>query len=107
MAEAAVSMRAPATALAGRYYTDPDIYEREKRAVHFRTWQYACHQSEIAQPGDYLAFDICGQGLFALRDREGAIRVFHNVCMHRAHELVEGRGSTQARVAAFFPAMLS
>ncbi|MBT6117322.1 MAG: aromatic ring-hydroxylating dioxygenase subunit alpha [Rhodospirillaceae bacterium] len=88
-------MRAPATALAGRYYTDPDIYEREKRAVHFRTWQYACHQSEIAQPGDYLAFDICGQGLFALRDREGAIRVFHNVCMHRAHELVEGRGNAR------------
>jgi len=97
MAEAAVSMhgQAPATALAARYYTDPAIYEREKRAIHFRTWQYACHQSEIAQPGDYVAFDICGQGLFALRDRAGDIRVFHNVCMHRGHELVEGSGNAR------------
>jgi phenylpropionate dioxygenase-like ring-hydroxylating dioxygenase large terminal subunit len=87
--------KAPAHALAARWYTDPEIYEREKRAIHFRTWQYACHQSEIARPGDYLAFEICGQGLFALRDRAGAVRVFHNVCMHRGHELVDGRGNAR------------
>ena len=97
MAEAAASMgrRAPVTALAARYYTDPEIYEREKRAVHFRTWQYACHQSEIEKPGDYLAFEICGQGLFAQRGRASEIRVFHNVCMHRGHELVEGSGNAR------------
>lgn len=82
-----------AAALGARWYTDPDVFEREQRAIFARTWQFACHVSRLRRPGDFAAFAVGRAGLFALRDRAGAVRCFHNVCRHRAHELVEGRGS--------------
>ena len=36
------------------------------------------------------------QSLFVIRDKAGALRAFHNVCPHRAHELLQGRGHTKA-----------
>ena len=44
------------------------------------------------RPGSYVTFEIAGESLFTLRDREGTIRTFYNVCMHRGHRLLEGRG---------------
>ena len=80
-------------ALEARWYTDAEVFERERRAVFARTWQFACHASRLARAGDFVAFAIARARLFVLRDREGRIRCFHNVCRHRAHELVEGAGS--------------
>ena len=37
-----------------RYYTDPDVYEREKEAIFARTWHYIGHESHVRDPGDYL-----------------------------------------------------
>jgi phenylpropionate dioxygenase-like ring-hydroxylating dioxygenase large terminal subunit len=83
----------PVLALDARWYTDPQVFEREQGAIFARTWQYACHASELAKAGDYVTFSIGRVGFFAVRDRTGAVRCYHNVCRHRAHELVEGRGS--------------
>jgi phenylpropionate dioxygenase-like ring-hydroxylating dioxygenase large terminal subunit len=64
--------------------------------VFHRTWQYACHGSEVADTGSYSTVDIAGQNLFVIRDRDGTIRAFFNVCKHRAHELLKGQGKVRA-----------
>lgn len=87
--------------LEARYYTDPEIFEREKQGVLSQTWQLACHGSEVAEPGDYCAFEIAGESLFAVRGRDGEVRAFYNVCQHRAHQLVEGKGSTRVIVCPY------
>jgi phenylpropionate dioxygenase-like ring-hydroxylating dioxygenase large terminal subunit len=95
-------MTAPLThSLEARYYTDPAIFETEMRGLMCRTWQFACHASQIAETGDYIAFEIAGQGLFAIRGRDGVVRAFYNVCQHRAHELVAGRGNTRVVVCPY------
>ncbi|MDA0220774.1 MAG: aromatic ring-hydroxylating dioxygenase subunit alpha [Proteobacteria bacterium] len=73
------------------YYTDPGIFEREKQAIFFRSWRFVGHSTQIARPGDYLTQDICGQNVFVVRGHDRELRAFHNVCQHRAHELVRGR----------------
>ena len=78
--------------LPGRYYYDPGIFEREQRAIFNRSWQYVCHQSRVAEPGQYQVRDIGDQSVVVLRDRDGVLHAFHNVCQHRAHRLLEGRG---------------
>ena len=82
-------------ALDARYYTDPQMFAREHERIFHRTWQFAGHVSQIENIGDYFAFEICGQSLFAIRGADGSVRTFYNVCMHRAHELVRGAGSTR------------
>jgi carnitine monooxygenase subunit len=82
--------------LPGFYYHDPEIFEREKRRVFHRSWQYVGHVSMIPEPGSYIVRDILDQSVLLLRDREGQLRVFFNVCQHRAHRLLEGEGRLKA-----------
>ena len=78
------------------YYTDPAVFELEKERIFFRTWSYACHVSQVRSPGDFVAFRLVDQPLFVVRDGDGNLRAFHNVCQHRAHELVRGSGNLKA-----------
>ncbi|MXZ68404.1 MAG: Rieske 2Fe-2S domain-containing protein, partial [Acidimicrobiia bacterium] len=73
-------------------YLDEDLFDREQRSLLSSTWQYACHRSELGRPGSYITFEVAGEPLFTVSDREGAIRTFYNVCMHRGHRLVQGSG---------------
>ncbi|TCL10143.1 phenylpropionate dioxygenase-like ring-hydroxylating dioxygenase large terminal subunit [Shimia isoporae] len=87
--------------LEARYYTAPEVYEAEKQGLLSRTWQFAGHVSQIPEVGAYFAFEIAGESLFAIRGRDMVVRVFYNVCQHRAHQLVEGTGSTRVVVCPY------
>ena len=91
----------PIRALDSSYYTEREAFERDKRSILFRTWQYAGHVSQVEKPGDYFAFGICGQNLFTLRGADGAVRTFFNVCMHRAHQVVSGSGNKRVLVCPY------
>ena len=75
------------------YYTSDAIYQQECAGLFMRTWQYAGHASQAPNPGDYFTFEIAGQQLFCIRDDQGQLNTFYNVCQHRAHELVQGSGN--------------
>lgn len=91
----------PVRALEACYYTDPEVYARELQGLLAQTWQFAGHESEAANPGDYFSFEIAGESLFAIRGRDGTLRTFYNVCQHRAHQLVEGSGTTRVVVCPY------
>lgn len=88
-------------ALEARYYTDPEIFRRERAGLMARTWQYAGHASRLAEPGDYFVFEAAGEALFCISGRDGEVRVFYNVCQHRAHELVSGSGNAKLLVCPY------
>ena len=94
-------MADPLRSLAARYYTDPQVFEIEQAGLLALTWQFGCHLSDLTEPGAYTTFDIAGESLFAIRGRDDEIRVFYNVCQHRAHQLVSGRGRTRVVVCPY------
>lgn len=73
-------------------YLDAELFGLEQRRVLSSTWQYGCHVSDLDRPGSYVTFEIAGESLFAVKDPEGTIRTFYNVCMHRGHRLLDGSG---------------
>jgi len=77
------------TNLAAHYYADPGIFEAERQAIFRRQWQMLGPVARLARPGDYLAVDVAGWKLFALRGDDGVLRGFHNVCRHRGARLLE------------------
>ena len=91
----------PVRSLEARYYTDPAVFQQELDGVLSNTWQFAGHVSQVANPGDYFAFEIAGQNLFCIHGRDGVIRSFYNVCQHRAHELVSGTGNCKVVVCPY------
>ena len=74
-------------------YRDPQAYGRERQAVFAAGWQFLGHENEAPGPGDYISGEAAGWPVLAVRDADGALRGFHNVCRHRAGPLVsDARG---------------
>ena len=94
--EAARSMSLRAEA-----YTEQRWLEVEQQAIFARTWQLVCHVSQLAAPNSYRAVTVAGSPIVVVRDADGALRAFYNVCKHRGHELVQGDGSARALVCPY------
>ncbi len=78
--------------LPGRAYTDPEIFEGERRAIHYRAWHYAGSTEQLATPGSYITARILDQTVIIVCGKDQVIRGFFNVCQHRGHELLQGYG---------------
>jgi phenylpropionate dioxygenase-like ring-hydroxylating dioxygenase large terminal subunit len=75
------------------WYTDPVVWEAERDAVFRRTWQIVGPFAEtLAKPGDFATVTVAGVPVAIVRDKEGELRAFVNVCRHRGHEVVSGCG---------------
>lgn len=74
-----------------RYY-DRGFYELEKKYLWPRTWQMAARLEEIPLPGDFVEYEIAGNSILIIRQRDGGVKALHNACRHRATELVKGKG---------------
>ncbi len=66
------------------WYLGPDVYDAEVRAVFANTWQAIGRTDQVAEPGSYFTADLVGEPILVVRDGEGALRAFSNVCRHRA-----------------------
>jgi carnitine monooxygenase subunit len=78
------------------YYTSPEIYRKELEAVFARSWNVACHRTQVAEPGQYVKCRAGEEEIIVTRDRSGTLKAFYNVCMHRAHTLIQDdRGRTR------------
>ena len=78
--------------LHSRCYQDPLFTEIERQHIFHNSWQFLCHENQLGSSGDYVATEIQGQSVFACRDKSGELQAFYNVCKHRGHELLKGRG---------------
>ena len=73
-------------------YVDPRFLGIEREQVFHKSWQFLCHEEKLRESGSYIASDIQGRGIFAIRGTDGKLRAFYNVCQHRGHELLNGEG---------------
>jgi choline monooxygenase len=87
----AVAETIPA-ALSPRLYRDPAVLEVEQRKIFARTWQLAGHISQLPDPGSYITAQAGAEPVLVLRDGEGELRAFRNVCRHRGSRLLSGSG---------------
>ena len=53
-----------------RVYSDPDLFQAERRALFARAWLYAGHESQLKHPGDFITGQQAGQPVLLLRDAE-------------------------------------
>ena len=82
-------------------YIDQKWFDAEIKSVFSKTWQWVCHIEKLREPGNYIAVEIAGTPIVVVRNREGELRAFYNVCKHRAHELVTGSGTTKNLVCPY------
>ena len=78
----------PKPTLTGADYTSVEVYEEERERLFFGGWVCVGRTEEIAGPGDYLVRDVVGESIFVVRNRNGELRAFYNVCAHRGTKLL-------------------
>ena len=83
----------PRRALAPHLYRDPRVHEAELARVIERSWQLAGHVNRVSEPGDYITVQVGTQPVLVMRDKEGELRAFRNVCRHRGSRLLSGSGN--------------
>ncbi|MBE9140412.1 aromatic ring-hydroxylating dioxygenase subunit alpha [Nodosilinea sp. LEGE 07088] len=70
--------------LTADHYTNPRWLPIEQQAIFRRAWLYVGDGERLNQPGMVWARSVAGTPLLIVRDNDGELRAFYNVCPHRA-----------------------
>ena len=87
-APGAVSHGLPAEA-----YIGDDFMRVERDTLFSDNWVFVGFAHQLEHSGDVRPIEVAGLPLFLLRDQQGEIVAFHNVCRHRNLKLVDAEGS--------------
>ncbi|PWG18245.1 aromatic ring-hydroxylating oxygenase subunit alpha [Salibaculum griseiflavum] len=77
-----------ANGLPNAHYTDPAMFRTEAQALLMSTWAGLAVTADVPEPGDAVPMDFLGMPLLLIRDKDGDVRVFQNICRHRGMVLV-------------------
>ena len=73
-------------------YVAPEVYQLEQEKIFARSWQYACHDSQLARPGDVVLTKSGDIPIMIVCGEDGELRGFVNVCRHRLHPVATASG---------------
>ena len=70
-----------------RYYSQ-EFFHQEWEEMWTKVWILLGRESEIPEPGDYQMEEVGPESFIMVRQQDGSIKAFYNVCQHRAARLV-------------------
>ncbi len=74
-------------ALKGERYTSREFFESEWENVWTKVWLVVARTVEIPESGDFIVHEIGPESILVVRQENGGIRAFYNVCQHRGNRL--------------------
>src|SRR5882757_4244438 len=86
-AESVSSISGLEQTLPSRWYYSDDVYALEKERIFCREWLCVAREEELLSPGDFRVLDVVGESIILVRNRQGMLRAFYNVCRHRGARL--------------------
>lgn len=73
-------------------YTSRAFHDLEVERVWKRSWQFACREEQIPEPGDHAVYEVARLSILVVRGEDDEIRAFPNTCLHRGRALKDGDG---------------
>ena len=90
-----------ASSLPSWCYTSDTFYRREVERVFRAGWHLVGREDELAKPGDFRVFDLCGESIIVIRAEGGALGAFANTCRHRGTRLLDGTGNCRKIICPY------
>src|SRR5262245_61657437 len=78
-----------ARGLPNAFYVSDDVFKAEKASIFFPNWTAIGFGKDVPQPGDTYPVTFMGWPLLMVRDKDGRVRVYDNVCRHRGMILID------------------
>ena len=79
----------PRPTLTGADYASAAVYAEERERLFYAGWFCVGRSAEIGAAGEYVVKDVAGESVFVVRNRDGELRAFYNVCAHRGTKLLD------------------
>jgi glycine betaine catabolism A len=79
----------PRPTLGADDYRSLEVWNDERERIWWGDWVCIGRSEEIANPGDYVVRDLAGESIFIVRDDEGGLGGFYNVCSHRGTKFLD------------------
>jgi nitrite reductase/ring-hydroxylating ferredoxin subunit len=73
-------------------YIDPAFHKLELERMWPNVWQFAAREEELIETGQSLVYENAGRSYVLIRQEDGGVRAFHNVCLHRGRKLRDKGG---------------
>ncbi len=70
--------------------TSPEFHELERDAIWKRAWLNLGRVEQLPRTGSYFTKElaVAKTSIIVVRDKDGEVRAFHNICRHRGNKLV-------------------
>lgn len=72
----------------GDRYHSTDFFKKEWEHVWRKTWLLLGRATDMPEPGDYQMEEVGPESILMVRQQDGSIKSFYNVCQHRGARLV-------------------
>ena len=79
--------------LPSAWYREARVFAAEKERIFCREWLCVAREEQLSAPGAFRLIDVCGESVILLRNRDGVLRAFYNVCRHRGARLCRAAGA--------------
>ena len=80
-------------------YVGQGVYDEEREKIWWGDWVTIGRSEEVANPGDFVVKDLAGESIFLVRNAEGELHGFYNVCSHRGTKFLDDGGAGNVRKA--------
>ncbi len=86
----------------GSRYTSREFAEQEWEQMWTKVWLLLGRESELPEPGDWQMEEVGPESILMVRQKDGSVKAFYNVCQHRGNPLVsEPTGSNKRFVCKY------
>ncbi len=84
------------------FYSSNEGFDLDMREVFEKEWLFAGVTADIPNTGNYFTLNIGPNPIVVVRDQQGQVRAFHNVCRHRGSRIcMESKGKTAKLVCPY------
>lgn len=88
--------------MSGERYWSPAFMEAEWEKMWTRIWHIGAREAELEEAGDFVVHQFRHESVVLVRQQDGSVRAFYNVCRHRGNRLVVSEaGSVPAFTCAY------
>lgn len=84
--------------LAREAYSSPEWFDREQHELFRRVWNLAAHVDDIPRSGDFVPVDVARDPVLLVRQHDGSVLGFVNMCRHRGMTLTCEPGTTSTNI---------
>lgn len=75
-------------------YISEEYAKAEREKLWPNVWLFAAREDELPEIGDTVVFEINEKSFLITRQRDGSVKAFYNVCLHRGRKLRTENGNT-------------